>query len=103
MGSGSKQTASWEVPYLRGALGLSIWSGFPPRTARGITPSTVGFEIGGARPLAGLRLRYRSGKVVRFRGANRGHGGSDQQSGDQAGFHGVAAELNGFEIALARH
>ena len=94
----SKLTASWEVPYLRGALGLSIWSGFPPRMrARDHAVHIRLCEIGGAgrsRCFFGVAGAI---KVLRFRD-NRGNGGSDQQGGDQVGFHGVAADMRWFEL-----
>jgi len=40
--SGSNTVLSTQVPYRAGAPGLSIWSGFPPRAARGTTPWTSG-------------------------------------------------------------
>jgi hypothetical protein len=42
--SGSTETFSSAVPYFAGANGLSIWSGLPPRIARGTTPETAGRE-----------------------------------------------------------
>ena len=39
---GSNDVLSTQVPYFAGALGLSIWSGLPPRNARGPTPVTSG-------------------------------------------------------------
>src|SRR6476646_7962591 len=52
----SKTIASCEVPYLAGALGFNIWRGFPPRTARGMTPSTgAGASGGGLRSFGCFR------------------------------------------------
>src|SRR3954454_20007872 len=48
MGAASKTIASREVPYLAGAFGLNIWRKLPPRTPRGITPSTGAGANGGA-------------------------------------------------------
>jgi len=44
---GSKEVLSTQVPYLAGALGLSIWNGLPPRKARGTTPWTFSLKITG--------------------------------------------------------
>src|SRR5213079_1637435 len=56
MGAASKTIASCEVPYLAGAFGLNICKKFPPRTARGITPSTgAGASGGGLRSFGCFR------------------------------------------------
>src|ERR1043165_4638164 len=69
MGAGSKTTASCEVPYLAGAFGFNIWGGSPPRSARGMTPSTgAGASGGGLRSFGCFRggrtgARYVSAKT----------------------------------------
>src|SRR2546423_6680395 len=52
----SKTIASCDAPYFAGAFGFNIWRGFPPRTARGITPSTgTGASGGGLRSFGCFR------------------------------------------------
>ena len=50
--SGSNNVLSTHVPYRAGAPGLSIWSGLPPRIARGTTPWTLRCQIGGGVGIA---------------------------------------------------
>src|SRR5207237_2068680 len=45
--SGSSTTLSSAFPYCGGAFGFNIWNGFPPRAARGRTPSVFSFRTTG--------------------------------------------------------